>query len=44
MQLDYESNHKTEVDSLSGYIVKKGKELGVATPKMEMIYAKLQTL
>jgi 2-dehydropantoate 2-reductase len=44
MQLDYEANHKTELDSLCGYIVKKGKEVGIDTPKMEMIYTKLKTL
>jgi 2-dehydropantoate 2-reductase len=43
MQLDFQANHKTELESLCGYVVKKGKELDIATPKMQMIYTKLKT-
>jgi len=31
-----------ELDHLSGYIVRKGRELGVATPVHEMMYLALK--
>lgn len=41
MQMDYEAGGKTEIDMFTGYIVAKGKELGIATPLHNQVYAKL---
>lgn len=40
-QLDYEKGRQTELDIFAGYIVKAGKELGIATPLHERIYKEL---
>jgi 2-dehydropantoate 2-reductase len=40
-QLDYEKGRQTELDIFAGYIVKAGKELGIATPIHEKIYGDL---
>ncbi len=40
-QLDYEKGRQTELDIFAGYIVKAGKELGVAIPLHEKVYGKL---
>jgi len=40
-QMDYESGRKIEIDIFTGYIVRKGKELGIATSLHEKVYAKL---
>ncbi len=40
-QLDYEKGRQTEIDIFAGYIVKAGKELGIATPLHERIYGEL---
>lgn len=41
LQMDYESGRKIEIDIFTGYIVKKGKELGIPTPLHDKVYAKL---
>ncbi len=41
MQLDVERGRKTEVDTMLGYVVRKGAELGVPTPLHERAYAAL---
>jgi 2-dehydropantoate 2-reductase len=41
MQLDYEAGKQTEVEALTGYIVREGQRLGIETPLMERIYQKL---
>ncbi len=41
MHLDFQNNKKTELETLSGYIVKEGKRLGVKTPAMKKMYDKL---
>lgn len=44
MHLDYQKGHKTELDSLTGYVVKLGKSLQVPLPTYEKIYHKLMAL
>jgi len=41
MQLDFEAGKQTEVEALSGYIVREGERLDIETPVMERIYKKL---
>jgi len=41
MQLDVERGRKTEVDTMLGYVVRRGAELGVPTPLHEQAYAAL---
>ena len=41
MQLDFEVDKQTEVEALTGYIVREGARLGIETPIMEKIYKKL---
>ena len=41
MQRDFESGRKTEIETFTGYIVKSGKELGVATPLHQEAYNEL---
>ena len=41
MQLDVEAGRRTEIESIIGVIVRKGRERGVAVPTAEMIYALL---
>jgi 2-dehydropantoate 2-reductase len=41
MQLDVERGRKTEVDTMLGYVVRKGGELGVPTPLHAQAYAAL---
>jgi 2-dehydropantoate 2-reductase len=41
MQLDVESGHRTELDSMIGVIGRKGRELGVPTPVADFVYASL---
>lgn len=40
-QMDFESGRKIEIDIFTGYIVKKGKELGIPTPLHDRVYATL---
>ncbi|WP_368504285.1 ketopantoate reductase family protein [Alkalihalophilus sp. As8PL] len=39
MLQDLEKGKKMEVESICGYIIKKGKEVGIDTPVLETIYA-----
>lgn len=41
MQLDVESGHRTELDSMIGVIGRKGLQLGIDTPVADFIYASL---
>jgi 2-dehydropantoate 2-reductase len=41
MQLDVERGRKTEVETMLGYVVRKGAELGIATPLHDRAYAEL---
>lgn len=41
MQLDVESGHRTELESMVGVIARKGRELNVPTPVADFIYASL---
>ncbi len=41
MQLDVESGHPSEIDSMIGVIGRKGRELGLSTPVADAIYALL---
>ena len=38
MQLDVEKGTRTELDTMLGFVVRKGKELGVPTPRHQEIY------
>ncbi len=42
MQLDFEKNRKTELESLSGYIVKKANEFQIKAPNMKKMYDALK--
>ena len=42
MQRDFMAHRNTEVDSLTGYIVKQGLVLGVDTPEYTKIYETLK--
>jgi 2-dehydropantoate 2-reductase len=39
MQLDVEAGHRSELESLVGFIPRKGRLLGLATPVADMVYA-----
>lgn len=41
MQLDFEKGSQTEVESLTGYIVKEAEKLNIEVPQMKKIYDKL---
>jgi 2-dehydropantoate 2-reductase len=41
MQLDVESGHRTELESMIGVIGRKGRKLGVPTPVADFVYASL---
>lgn len=41
MQLDVESGHRTELESMIGVVGRKGRALGVATPAADFVYASL---
>ncbi len=41
MQLDIESGHRTELESMIGVVGRKGRELGVPTPAADFVYASL---
>jgi 2-dehydropantoate 2-reductase len=41
MQLDIESGHRTELESMIGGVSRKGHELGVPTPAIDFVYASL---
>jgi len=42
MQLDYENGKRTELETFTGYVVKSGTQLGVATPLNGRVYAALK--
>ncbi len=41
MQLDVETNRRTELESMVGVIGRKGREMGVSTPVVDFVYASL---
>ena len=41
MQLDIESGHRTELESIIGVVSRKGQELDVPTPAIDFVYASL---
>jgi 2-dehydropantoate 2-reductase len=41
MQLDVETGHRTELESMVGVIGRKGRELGIPTPAADFVYASL---
>jgi 2-dehydropantoate 2-reductase len=41
MQLDVETGHRTELESMIGVVGRKGRELGVPTPIADFVYASL---
>jgi 2-dehydropantoate 2-reductase len=41
MQLDVETGHRTELESMIGVVGRKGREAGVATPILDFVYASL---
>lgn len=42
MQRDFRNGGKTEVDSQTGFVLMKGKEMGVELPTYEMVYSSLK--
>jgi len=42
MHLDFKKNKTTELDSLTGYIVNLGNDLGIRTPVYEKMYSELR--
>jgi len=43
MHLDFQTNHKNELETLTHYIIEQGLELGVKTPLYEKMYLALKT-
>jgi ketopantoate reductase len=41
MQLDVEKGARTELDTMLGYVVRKGRELDIPTPRHDEIYQAL---
>jgi 2-dehydropantoate 2-reductase len=41
MQLDIESGHRTELESMIGVVGRKGREMSVPTPAVDFVYASL---
>lgn len=41
MLIDYENNHKTELETLCGYIVNEAENVGIEVPNMKMVYGSL---
>lgn len=41
LQMDFEKGKQTEIELFTGYVVKSGKRLGVATPLHERVYTEL---
>ena len=44
MQRDFEGGRRSELDALSGYVSRRGRELGIATPTHDSIYDTLLPL
>ncbi|WP_026899415.1 ketopantoate reductase family protein [Daejeonella oryzae] len=42
MHRDYQNKKKTEVETLTGYVVRLGKKSNIETPAYEMVYQKLK--
>ncbi len=42
MHLDFKNGHKTELETLCGYVVREGKKLRLPTPLMAKIYGVLK--
>ena len=42
MQLDFEAGKQTELEALTGYVVKAGEKLGIETPVLGKMYAALK--
>ena len=42
MQRDFRAHRSTELESLTGYIVREGKRLGVPTPTYDRMYSKFR--
>ena len=41
MQRDFRAGKRTELEALTGYIVREGERLGVPTPVYDLMYAAL---
>ena len=41
MQLDREKGRQTEIDALTAYLCRAGKEAGIPTPLHDEVYARL---
>jgi ketopantoate reductase len=41
MQLDIETGHRTELESMIGVVSREGHELGIPTPVVDFVYASL---
>ena len=41
MQLDVEKGTRSEIDTMLGYVVRKGRELGIPTPRHDDVYGAL---
>ncbi|NLE94760.1 MAG: 2-dehydropantoate 2-reductase [Dehalococcoidia bacterium] len=44
MQLDVERKSRTELDTMMGYVVRKGKEVGIPTPQHARVHKALSSL
>jgi 2-dehydropantoate 2-reductase len=42
MHRDFQKDNRTELDSLTGYVIKQAKQFNVAVPTYEMMYGKLK--
>jgi 2-dehydropantoate 2-reductase len=42
MHLDFQHRRRTELEALTGYVVKEAERLGVAAPQMEKMYGELR--
>ena len=41
LQLDFEKGRPTEIDTFTGFIVRAGRKLGIATPLHDRVYETL---
>ena len=44
MAQDIQRGKRTEIDSLNGYVVRRGAELGVATPVNQTLHAMMKLI
>ena len=42
MERDYQLQRRVELDQLTGAVVRRGRDLGVATPAFDILYAILR--